>query len=62
MLSGDVIAMSISFAGLGALLATSAVLFSLFKWVAAVYLIYLGVKAWRVKVGVKNIENYTQKK
>lgn len=56
VLSGDVIAMSISFAGLGALLATSAVLFSLFKWVAAVYLIYLGVKAWRVKVGVKNIE------
>jgi threonine/homoserine/homoserine lactone efflux protein len=46
VLSGDVIAMSISFAGLGSLLAISSVLFSAFKWIAAGYLIYLGLKAW----------------
>lgn len=49
VLCGDVIAMSVSFAGLGALLATSAVFFNIFKWVAAGYLMYLGVKAWRSK-------------
>jgi len=46
VLFGDVIAMSISFAGLGVLLATSSVLFSFFKWIAAAYLIYIGIKAW----------------
>ena len=55
VLSGDVIAMGVSFAGLGVLLATSAVLFSLFKWIAAGYLIYIGLKAWRSKVAVENI-------
>jgi threonine/homoserine/homoserine lactone efflux protein len=53
---GDVIAMGISFVGLGAILATSAVLFSFFKWVAVAYLIYLGLKAWRTKVFVKKTE------
>jgi homoserine/homoserine lactone efflux protein len=56
VLSGDVIAMSISFVGLGALLATSAVLFSLFKWVTAAYLIYIGLKAWRNKVSVESTD------
>lgn len=46
VLCGDLLAMCISFAGLGALLATSAVAFNAFKWVAAGYLIYLGGKAW----------------
>lgn len=58
VLLGDVIAMSISFAGLGALLATSAVLFGLFKWVAAVYLLYLGLKAWRTEVRAGSIETF----
>lgn len=49
VLSGDLIAMSLSFAGLGVLLATSAMLFNIFKWVAAAYLFYLGIKAWRTK-------------
>lgn len=57
VLSGDVIAMAVSFAGLGALLATSAFLFGLFKWVAAAYLVYLGIKAWRSKVEPANIES-----
>ena len=34
-------------AGLGAVLATSAVAFSLIKWFGVAYLIYLGVKQWR---------------
>lgn len=50
VLLGDVISMSLSFAGLGALLSTSALLFSTLKWIAAIYLIYIGIKAWRTKI------------
>lgn len=56
VLSGDIIAMGVSFAGLGVLLATSATLFSVFKWIAAAYLFYLGIKAWRTKVSVQKTE------
>ena len=44
---GDLVAMSASLAGLGVLLATSATLFTVLKWIGALYLIYLGVKTWR---------------
>lgn len=44
---GDTVAMIASMAGLGALLATSATLFTALKWVGAFYLIYLGVKTLR---------------
>lgn len=47
VLCGDALAMALSLAGLGALMATSALLFTVLKWIGALYLIYLGVQQWR---------------
>ena len=44
---GDLVAMTLSFLGVGALLAASAELFVVLKWIGALYLIWLGVKMWR---------------
>ena len=44
VLIGDVIAMSLSFLGMGVLLSTSAELFTVLKWLGAAYLVYLGIK------------------
>lgn len=47
VLLGDFVAMSLSLLGLGAILATSASLFLVLKWLGVCYLIYLGIKTWR---------------
>ncbi len=44
---GDLIAMTASLLGLGALVLTSALAFTVLKWVGAVYLVWLGIKMLR---------------
>lgn len=44
---GDFTAMTLSMLGLGALLATSATIFTILKWMGAAYMIWLGIKLWR---------------
>lgn len=44
---GDFTAMTVSLAGAGAVLASSATLFSVLKLCGAVYLVWLGVQLWR---------------
>ncbi len=47
---GDLTAMTASMLGLGAVLATSAAIFTALRWIGGAYLIYLGVKLWRAPV------------
>ena len=47
LLAGLAIVLSISLAGLGAVLLASAYAFEVIKYAGAAYLIYLGIKTWR---------------
>lgn len=47
VLLGDFTAMTFSLLGLGAILSASADMFSIFKWIGALYLLYLGAQLWK---------------
>jgi threonine/homoserine/homoserine lactone efflux protein len=53
---GDATAMTASMVGLGALLAASASLFMVLRWIGGAYLVYLGVKLWRAPVGTPSAD------
>jgi threonine/homoserine/homoserine lactone efflux protein len=48
---GDLVAMTLSLAGLGAVVLASATVFTVLKWLGAAYLIWLGVKLMRSAPG-----------
>ncbi|QLA17194.1 LysE family translocator [Desulfolutivibrio sulfoxidireducens] len=59
---GDLTAITLSMLGLGALLAASAALFTVVKWIGAVYLVWLGVKMLREKGGALAVDPLAAKK
>jgi threonine/homoserine/homoserine lactone efflux protein len=47
---GVILLAAVTSAGLGALIQTSELVFQLVKWVGGLYLIYLGVRLWKMQV------------
>ena len=54
---GDFTAMTASLLGAGAILAASATLFTALKLAGAAYLIWLGIKLWRAKPELDDLQN-----
>jgi threonine/homoserine/homoserine lactone efflux protein len=54
---GDFTAMTLSLLGLGAIMTASAALFTLFKWIGAIYLLYLGINLWRANPNSSSIQH-----
>lgn len=53
---GDLVAASLSIVGVGTILATSAVIFSVVKWAGAIYLVYIGIRLWRAPITLPALE------
>ena len=59
---GDIIAMILSFIGVGLLLQTVTIAFQFLKWIGAAYLILLGIKMWRSASESMELSAITDKK
>ena len=60
VLLGDFTAMACSLLGLGAILSTSALLFTVFKWIGALYLLYLGIQLWKSNPKKHSVQDNTK--
>lgn len=56
VLAGDMVALIVSAVGLGAVLASSATVFTVMKFAGAAYLIWLGIRMWRAPVDPHAVE------
>lgn len=56
VLAGDMVALVVSAVGLGAILASSATVFTVMKFAGAAYLIWLGIRMWRAPVDPHAVE------
>ena len=59
---GDIVAMILSFIGVGLLLQTVTIAFQFLKWIGAAYLIWLGIKMWRSASQSMELSAITDKK
>ena len=59
---GDIVAMILSFIGVGLLLQTVTIAFQFLKWIGAAYLILLGIKMWRSASESMELSAITDKK